>query len=97
VLFNPASGEEEAVVLDLACDGGGNDIFRCSRSKTYKALVCARDISDLCSGGGSGDELVVVPFGGTAAAGNGKPRTVAKVDNGPRRLEGLMEMMQRRS
>nr|TKV99817.1 hypothetical protein SEVIR_8G068500v2 [Setaria viridis] len=84
VLFNPASGEEEAVVLDLACGGGGKDVFRCfcgfgysPSSKTYKALVCTRDFFKLCLG--CAGELVVVPFGGAAAAGNEKPRTVAKM------------------
>ncbi|RCV37492.1 hypothetical protein SETIT_8G067300v2 [Setaria italica] len=70
VLFNPASGEEEAVVLDLACGGGGKD-------QDLQALVCTRDFFKLCLC--CAGELVVVPFGGAAAAGNEKPRTVAKV------------------
>lgn len=82
MLFNPATGEEETIVLDLACGGGGKDVFRCfcgfgysPSSKTYKALVCARDFYELCLG--CAGELVVVPFCGAGA--HGKPRTVAKV------------------
>ncbi|KAL6658522.1 hypothetical protein ACP70R_004108 [Stipagrostis hirtigluma subsp. patula] len=85
VLFNPASGEEEAVVLALPLAGVfDTDVYHrrfcglgySASSKSYKAILCTRDFLPLC--GGNRGELAVVPFSG-AAAGRQKPRTLATV------------------
>ncbi|KAF8780640.1 hypothetical protein HU200_001242 [Digitaria exilis] len=76
VLFNPASGEEETVVVNLSGDGGGGGgVCRtfCGfgydpSSKTYKPVVCAVDI------GAKRRELLMAPFSASAASRR-EPRT----------------------
>ncbi|KAL6658523.1 hypothetical protein ACP70R_004109 [Stipagrostis hirtigluma subsp. patula] len=87
VLFNPASGVEEAVALDLPGGGrGGGSEFRCfcglgysPSSKTYKALICTRDFESFPR-----RKLMMLPLGG-AAAGRQEVRTVSAV---PYRFDG---------